>query len=205
CEPFYEETFEPTADWRRAAPVMTMKLEERLRAWPSCPALWKAWVDWNSLVVKPADLALFRKAMPVPWGDHPWLEPEGQEVAASVAEHLFKGKRWDELDAWCRGYWREWNGFQTTSPALPRLERLVQVWEAALISLGKTAELARMQPVWIKAGMLPNRDSGPIDGGEALVNPEQDMARWCRIWGPRGLPSSELERWTRLCQAKARP
>ncbi|HJV23070.1 MAG TPA: hypothetical protein VJ570_10245, partial [Holophagaceae bacterium] len=149
--------------WEPAARKALAEADGRLARWPESLEAWMAWMDWQSVLPRPASpterlrgLAVWKSAQRGGPGPLPL------DVAAGVAKRLEQAERWRDLADWglhqWDGGWKVALGWSATGPedepeadretrqkARKDLLTLAQLTQRALFTLGRKADLQRFQ------------------------------------------------------------
>ncbi len=152
--------------WEASARRALPGAEARLRRWPESLDAWMAWMDWQSVQARPAAPAELLRGLAV------WKSarrggpgPLPLDVATGVAQRLEQAGRWKDLAEWgllqWDGGWRRALGWGHEAPeaedtaALEQrqqsrkdLETLARATLQALATVGRKADLQRLQSEW---------------------------------------------------------
>lgn len=171
-------SFKPSRDqeaWAAMASRTLPRLEAGLEVWPQSTRLWSRWLFWSQFrpnSITPAAMLAKLPHLPTAAPDASSIRPN---VLNEVARTLGPRKAWKDLAAWCAAVWeldqRRYLEAILNRPAKVRSnfsdpqveirwvrELLLKPWEEALIQLGDTARLKRLQSE-LKA--MGYKDPGP--------------------------------------------
>jgi hypothetical protein len=99
--------FEPHLPlWESAARKALPGAAARLSRWPESIDAWMSWMDWQSVVPRPASPAEHIRSLAI-WktSNRGGVAPLPLDVAAAVAKRLEHAKRWRELGEWGLFHW----------------------------------------------------------------------------------------------------
>jgi hypothetical protein len=140
------EDFKPQLPlWEAVAKRTLPRVEARLHRWPESLDAWMAWMDWQSVLARPASPAVQMRQLAI------WKSMNGGgcgplplAVATGVALRLEQAKRWKELADWglaqWEGGWRKAMGSGRAGVEIERREVLesVQTIRKDLVTLAVT-------------------------------------------------------------------
>ncbi len=158
--------------WESLGRKAVLAADARLARWPESLEAWMAWMDWQSVLPTPASPAERLRGLAV-WksGLRGGPGPLPLDVVVGVAQRMERAGRWKELAEWgllqWDGGWGKAMGWghdadpdedaaelETRQKARKDLVALAQGTLRALFTLGRKAELQRVQEEWRAADPL---------------------------------------------------
>jgi hypothetical protein len=138
--------------WRAQARKVVPELESVLQRWPDNAGLWRAWISWSAFLSKPPSVMAYAGGLPVFDVRETWTSQLPAEVHRAVAKECRNGRRFGPMAEWFEGAWSSLPSLLQVSGPLSVAEREKAIYEGyreALTLLGRTAERAELDRVWV--------------------------------------------------------